>query len=49
MVKIYKNLDFGLNFRKCSGQIFGNIDTGKIFRKILFLAEISEISNLSNF
>ena len=49
MVKIYKNLDFGLNFRECSVQIFGKIDIGQYFRKMLFLAKISKISNLSNF
>ena len=49
MIKIYKNLDFRVNFRKCSVQFFGNIDIGQNFRKILFLAKISKISNLSNF
>ena len=46
MVKIYKNLDFGVNFRKCSVHIFGNIDIGQNFPKIMFLAKISKISNL---
>ena len=41
MGKIYKNLDLGVNFRKCSVQIFGNIDIGQNFRKILLAAKIS--------
>ena len=49
MVKIYKNLDFGLNFRKCSVQTFGNLDIGQNIRKIWFLAKISKISDFSNF
>ena len=49
MVQIYKNLNFSLNVRKCSVQIFGNLDFGQNFWKILFLAKISKISNLSNF
>ena len=48
-VKIYKNLEFGLNFRKCSVQIFENLDIGHNFRKIWLLAKILKISNLSNF
>ena len=40
MIKIYKNLDFRVNFRKCSVQFFGIIDIGQNFRKILFLAKI---------
>ena len=46
MVKIYKNLVVGLNFRKCSVQIFGNLYIGQYLRN---LAKISKIWNLSNF
>ena len=49
MVKIYKNLDFDVNFRKCSVQIFGNIGIGQNFRKILLSAKISKILNFSSF
>ena len=49
MVKIHKNFDFGLNVRKCSVQIFGNLDNGKNFRKILLLAKISKILNFQIF
>ena len=49
MVKIYKNLHFGLNFRKRSVQALGNLDIGQYIRKIWFLAKISKISNYSNF
>ena len=49
MVKIHKNFDFGLNVRKCSVQIFGNLDNGQNFRKILLLAKISKILNFQIF
>ena len=49
MVKIHKNLDFGLNVRKCSVHNFGNLDFGQNFWKILFLAKNSKILNFQIF
>ena len=51
MVIIYKNLDFGINIRKCSVQIFGNIDIFEksgcqpIFRNLEFV-KFSEILSI---
>ena len=39
MVKIYKNLVVGLNFRKYSVQIFGNLYIGQYFRKNLVFSQ----------
>ena len=49
MFKSYKNLVVGLNFLKCSVQIFGNLYIGQYLRKILFLAKISKFRICQNF
>ena len=46
MIKIYKNLDFRVNFRKCSVQFFGNIDIGQNFRKIVKVFERARFLDL---
>ena len=46
MVKIYKNLDVGLNVRKCSVHIFGNLYIGQYFRQNL-LSQNFEIVKFS--
>ena len=47
MVKIYKNLDVGLNVRKCSVHIFGNLYIGQYFRQNLLLSQNFEIVKFS--